>query len=320
MNRRLTKLPLFVCLVAATACGGGGPEELEIDQTEQGITGGYAMPSYHPLTRTAVTLGNCTAIVVAKRKLITAAHCNPMVGNGVAFFEENVPSGWGAWIDRVDMRSGVNPATDDYIDSTGKFADIAVITLDRDVAPFSVKAELPGDFPGNNVRGVMVGRGNHNGQPNSTGQLRYIWTNTYSTHVNDGHFLTEGSNVDNGDSGGGFFTYNASSRNWEVHGTLYGRVWEWAYRGKYTSIEHHLDWVLDKTDYGTSQPWQFGRYVIGTYLGYTNVGSVEREAKCILSCEKDGRCEGVTMYGSYCYKYENVTGTGTNSALRAVVF
>lgn len=320
MNGRAPSLPLAFALVAATACGGGGPEELEIDQTEQGITGGYPMPSFHPLTRAAVTLGSCTGIVVAKRKLITAAHCDARVNNAVLFFDANVPSTSGALISRVDIRSGVNPATDDYVDSNGKFADIAVLTLDRDIPAFSVKAELPGDFPGNNVRGVMVGGGRHNGQMNTTGELRYIWTNTYSAHVSGGHFLTEGSNVDNGDSGGGFFTYNSSSRNWEVHGTLSGRVWEWAYRGKYTSIEHHLDWVLDKTSYGTSQPWQFGRYVNGTYLGYTNVGSVQREAKCILSCEKDGRCEAVTMYGSYCYKYENVTGTGANSALKSVVF
>src|SRR5688500_13166634 len=89
----------------------------------------------------AIALGNCTATRISARWAITASHCQPMVGQNVAFYTTGPESSTTktAEIAQVILRPGVNGAVcaadddpDDCYDSSGKFADVALIRLVSD--------------------------------------------------------------------------------------------------------------------------------------------------------------------------------------------
>ena len=59
--------------------------------------------------------------------------------------------------------------------------------------------------------------------------------------------LVNDPNVNRGDSGGPFYTWNVATNRMRVHGVLYGTTsGEYA---KYTSVEHHLSWILATMSY-----------------------------------------------------------------------
>jgi hypothetical protein len=117
-----------------------------------------------------------------------------------------------------------------------------------------------------------------------------------------GDFLLNETNVNPGDSGGPFYTWNPSTGRYRVQGVLYGIPFDLSnltLHAKYTSVEAHLTWILQTMGY-TGGFISSPGYVRQTpaYLTW----STTNRLRCTLSCAQDAACKT--------YNYDDIGGVG----------
>ncbi len=283
----MKKLALFLSLCAPLlALPSCAPVDDAPASGAQPIINGTVATSW--MWKRAARISGCSATIIASQYLLTASHCQPVVGGAVRFYTSATANPTSHSITSVAYPLGVNPASGDYQDTGDQFADIAVVRLNNPIPSTSVVAEIARTYPGNDAYGYDVGSGRHDGLDNPDRELRYHSDTTYSSNPGDGHFLNNNVWTNPGDSGGPFY-YGG-----RVTGVLYGYVFEWLYRNKYTNIPYHRVWVLDAINYS------------GPFNKYTNSlassGSVietfqaASQRECAYACEWNSSCRAWSYY------------------------
>lgn len=271
---------LLLCVPLASLSACANVDDDPSANASQPIIDGTAATSW--MWRSAARISGCTATIIGPRHLLTASHCLPAVGGPVRFYRGTIPDATSHSISAVSFPPGVNAAAGDYQDSDNEFADIAVVRLDDVIPGTSTPAEISRSYPGANVFGYAVGSGRHDGYDNDDRDLRYHSDTTYSSSAGDGHFLNNNVWTNPGDSGGPFYIGR------RLTGVLYGYVFEWQYRNKYTNIPYHRVWVLDAMGYTGPFTTYANSMVTGGALLQTFVAYSQRE--CAYACEWNDSC------------------------------
>jgi hypothetical protein len=323
----MTPRHLWLTLPFLAACA---INEAPIAEATQDIHGDLAAPASQFQLDRAVKLPSCTATKISARYALTASHCGSSTNQQVRFYTTGpgVNSLSLADIVNVHVRPGVNPSTcehtdsDGCIDSNGDFADIAVLELaEPDTGTLGDESDLEGHqatlawvFPGYGYDGVKVGAGAHNGNDNETGVLLQYPDETTSDDDNDGHFDTRDETVNGGDSGGPFYYQG------RLLGALFGITHTGlSYYNYYTSIPHHLNWILSTIGYRwRGLPAQANTRYTGTIL--QTLATTERV--CQYACDKTSSCEAYNFLTTAppgtasCNLYGDITGAVTSTGWR----
>jgi Trypsin len=314
-------------MLALTACA---VDELgDTSDTSQDINGPSAPASQFQLDRAAAPRhptgsggfgGNyCTATRIAPHFAVTSAHCQVAAGDLLSFYTTGPGySSASALVTQVIARPGVtgvacfNSVSNCY-DTSGKFADIVVVRLDRDVT-VGEAATLEWAYPGAGANGQKVGAGNHNAaNTNNNGTLLQVADSTDSSDDNDGSFNSVHDRVDKGDSGGPLYV------NGHMIGTLYGEQYKPAqvkFESLHTSVAKHLDWILANIGYHWSgSPPQTNSWFDGHLL--QSVLTTERG--CQYACEHTTSCQAYNYIGSSCGLYTAITSTHSQSGVHSAL-
>lgn len=271
---------LLLCVPLASLSACANVDDDPTSAAPQPIINGTTATAW--MYQSAARISGCTATIIGPRHLLTASHCLPAVGGGVRFYTSAVAGPVTHTITSVSYPPGVNAAAGDYQNNNNQFADIAVVRLNNTIPLSSAVAEISRTYPGANVLGYDVGSGQHDGNSNSDADLRYHSDTTYSSDPSAGHFLNNNVWTNPGDSGGPFYV------NRRLTGVLYGYVFEWLYRNKYTNVPYHRVWVLDAMGYTGPFLTYANTIVSGGNLVESVVAYGERD--CAYACEWNDAC------------------------------
>jgi hypothetical protein len=287
--------------------------------------------------KTANGTGGCTATRISPRFALTAAHClanfsntdetvNMLanVGNDVLFYKLGAFTTTGeATIAQRFARPGVSvngcyQSQSSCWDATDHYADIALLRLDdqadEDTDLEGAIATLAWKFPGDGAPGKAIGAGRHDGEANPYKVLRQSSDTLASDDDDDGSFKTSEAQTDKGDSGGPFYVNN------KVVGVLAGAGSAGLDTfGKYTSVPHHLTWILQTIGYHwRGQPAQTNTWYAGDLIESASIS----ELACQYACERTTSCEAYNFQSGNVYScglYENVTHANTQSGWKGAL-
>jgi hypothetical protein len=289
--------------------------EETVGEVEQGIHAAGVSASSFQIQRAALltNLGTrasrrCTATVIGPSHVLMSARCRPLVGERILFYTSTLANeSSDRFIAAVRYPPGVNPANNDYHDSSNIYANLAIVQLETPVPSTSIAATLAWRYPGGGDPGTKVGAGQHQ-TPSTASMLRQIGDTTYSGSDNGGNFWTSGQQTNTGDDGGPF--YDGS----RVLGVFDTYIWEWVYRDQYTSVPESLNWILANNGFAWSHlRYTFWRISSGTILEQF---AVESESVCQYACQNSSSCGGYSYRRNdpYCRLYAPGFGVAESSS------
>jgi hypothetical protein len=224
----------------------------------------------------------CTGTIIGDSRVLTAASCDPRIGDRVLFYP-----GPGLLVDETSDRiiesihnlPGVNGRIGDLTESGGDFADLTIVRLGEHRPTGTRVATAAWTYPaGGDDWGEKV-------VVASSAELEVLGDLTYSDHDNDGHFLTENQQTEDGDKGGPFYYKD------RVLGVLHGPVWEWERRDKYASAAERIDFIVGNIGF----VWSGGITVSGRRLSGTVMEMFTGAwPVCQYACQQTYGCLGVS--------------------------
>ncbi|MFO0593034.1 MAG: trypsin-like serine protease [Polyangiaceae bacterium] len=307
MNSRLTRptlsnlglaLSIAGLSLLAPACVANEPvdpagsEDETVDEAAQPITDGSPADMFSRQRAGFFMRAGCTGTIIGPRTILAASHCEIVPNDEIRFYTStdvgNAPPpdpATARFVQSVTIPAGVSPSNSDFIDSNGKFADVAVIRLTADVPATSVVGDMNWVYPGSSTWGTKVGGARTSALINDRGFLRMTNDMTASGSDGDGGYYTLVDQTTPGDSGGPFYVASRTI------GTLYGSV---GTQNRYTSVPFHLNFIVNAMGYEFSGQIFATGYILNgqdqaTYTGRT-------QTACAYICDHTASCVAFNHY------------------------